>query len=442
MAKQIAAISFIYLCVCAAWIILGSTVVLRTGEESNHLKAELFKLWGSEQKQEAPLFLCTESKIGEAENSQNDTKKGSVAKTNTEFRVLPIDSSQVNVALKLEQRKKGLLWYPTYKVVFAGKYSIANNSDQTKDLIARFKLADKSGIYDNFKIKIGNSEPEDTHPVDGVLNARFRLAPHSSENLDFSYDSMGTGSWRYTPGSAMSMARKFKLEMLTNFDAIDFPEGTRSPSSKFKQEKGWKLLWEFENTMAGSDIGMSMPRLLNPGPLVADVTFFAPVSLFFFFYVTWLTSTIRSIRLHPMHYFFIGAAFFSFHLLLAYSVDHIPVEWSFFICSLVSVFLVMSYASKVVADRLFVRQLALSQFIYLILFSYTFFLEQFTGLIITCMSIMTLFISMQYTVRTDWSRLLSGKFSSADDDLQLIEEAYTGQKDSQNLIPEQAKGSP
>jgi inner membrane protein involved in colicin E2 resistance len=148
--------------------------------------------------------------------------------------------------------------------------------------------------------------------------------------------------------------------------------------------------------------------------------------LFFFFYVMWLCSTVKNIKFHPMHYFFIGAAFFSFHLLLAYSVDHIPLEWSFFICSIVSVFLAMTYASRIIADKQFVLQLGISQFIYLVLFSYSFFLEQFTGLIITCLSIATLFVSMQYTAKIDWARLLAGKTqSTADEDLSLIEEVYS-----------------
>src|SRR6185295_6397924 len=110
-------------------------------------------------------------------------------------------------------------------------------------------------------------------------------------------------SWRYTAGKGLTLTKNFKLEMDTNFNSIDFPDGTRSPGVKTKTEKGWKLQWNYDNTMTGNDIGMTMPKLLNPGPLVSDVTFFAPVSLFFYFYVMWLTSTIRSIRLHPMHYF-------------------------------------------------------------------------------------------------------------------------------------------
>ncbi|MBX9689972.1 MAG: cell envelope integrity protein CreD [Candidatus Obscuribacterales bacterium] len=408
MIKQIASLTFIYLCVCMSWMILGSTVVLRTGQQNHQLSEEVQSLWGTEQKQEAPSFY---EKTCEKEH----------------YKFFQADASDIDVKLNLEQRQKGLLWYPTYKVAFKADYLLANHNQVDKELKMRLQLPDKKGVYDNLKISIGNQAIGDFHPVDGMIEAKFVLPANSSEALHLSYDSMGVSSWRYTGGKGLSLSKNFKLSMNTNFDAIDFPDGSRSPTgAKEKTKTGWHLVWQYENTMTGNDIGMKMPQRLNPGPLVSDVTFFAPVSLFFFFYVTWLSSTIKSIKLHPMHYFFIGAAFFSFHLLLAYSVDHIPLEWSFLLCSLVSVFLVMSYVSRIVSDRKFVRQVGISQFIYLVLFSYTFFLEQFTGLIITCLSISTLFLSMQYTCKIDWTKLLAGQSQiNPEADLSLIEEVYT-----------------
>ena len=413
MTKHIAALAFIFLCVCAAWYILGMTVLTRTGQQESSLNGVVQNLWGGEQRQLAPT-------ITEEADISTDADK---ANKHTKSIPSSLDGSDIRVNLELEQRKKGLLWYPTYKVGFAGTYKISNNSDSDKSMAIHFDLPDKNGVYDNLKLQVGNKPMQDLRPNGGVINANFAVPAHKSEELKISYDSMGVNSWRYAAGNGLNLVKNFALKMKTNFAAIDFPDGSRSPTSKDKANDGWNLEWHYDNTMTASDIGMAMPKLINPGPLVFDVTFFAPVGLFFFFYVTWLTSTIRSIKLHPMHYFFLGAAFFSFHLLLAYSVDHIAAEWSFLICSIVSVFLVLSYISRVIPDRRFVAQLCVSQFIYLVLFSYTFFLEQFTGLIITCLSIATLFLSMQYTSRVNWTRLFAGK-TAEDADLSLIEEAY------------------
>lgn len=146
-----------------------------------------------------------------------------------------------------------------------------------------------------------------------------------------------------------------------------------------------------------------MPSRLQPGPLTARISFFAPVSLLFFFFVLFVISTVRQIDLHPMNYFFLACAFFSFHLLMAYLVDHISVHLAFAICSAVSVFLVVSYLRLVAGMRFAALEAGVAQLIYLVLFSYAFFFEGFTGLAITIGAILTLFVVMQVTGRIRWS---------------------------------------
>jgi inner membrane protein involved in colicin E2 resistance len=112
---------------------------------------------------------------------------------------------------------------------------------------------------------------------------------------------------------------------------------------------------------------------------------------------------MRGIDLHPMNYFFLAAAFFSFHLLLAYLVDHVSIHAAFAISAAVSVFLVVSYLRLVVGLQFASREAALAQFIYLVMFSYAFFLKGFTGLAITIGSVLTLFVVMQVTGRIRWA---------------------------------------
>jgi len=64
---------------------------------------------------------------------------------------------------------------------------------------------------------------------------------------------------------------------------------------------------------------------------------------------------MRGIDLHPMNYFFLAAAFFSFHLLLAYLVDHLSIHKAFAIAAAVSIFLVVSYLRLVVGIRFATR---------------------------------------------------------------------------------------
>jgi inner membrane protein involved in colicin E2 resistance len=103
-----------------------------------------------------------------------------------------------------------------------------------------------------------------------------------------------------------------------------------------------------------------------------------------------------------MNYFFLAAAFFSFHLLLAYLADHISIHTAFALSSAVSILLVVSYLRLVVNLRFAMMDAGLAQLIYLVLFSYAFFFEGFTGLAITIGAILTLFVVMQMTGRIRW----------------------------------------
>jgi inner membrane protein involved in colicin E2 resistance len=191
--------------------------------------------------------------------------------------------------------------------------------------------------------------------------------------------------------------------MRTSFPNVDFLLGTTSPTHHSVEQGRWQGEWNFTSLVAGAPIGIEMPKLLNPGPLASKVTFFAPLSLLFFFFVVAILSFVRKREMHPMHYLLLGCAFFAFHLLFAYLVDHVTIATSFTIASLVSVFLVVSYARLFVGWRFALVEMGISQIIYLVLFSMTFFWEGYTGLAIAIGATLTLFLVMQITGRFDFS---------------------------------------
>ncbi len=131
------------------------------------------------------------------------------------------------------------------------------------------------------------------------------------------------------------------------------------------------------------------------------------MSLFFFFFLVFILSTLRGNDLNPMNYFFLACAFFAFHLLLAYLADHISIHAAFLISSIISIVLVVSYLRLVVDLRFAVVEAGITQLIYLVLFSYAFFFEGFTGLTVTIGTIITLFVVMQMTGRIRWDEKFS-----------------------------------
>ena len=405
MVQRIAAIGFIFLSISVGWLILGQTIHLRTMRQDAKLKDAVGQLWGTAQTQQTPKIY----RLDRVTRIETSSEGESIARTADEKRFLGLASSRIEVDLSLEHRRKGLLWYSTYHVTFAATYTLSNPTDQSLTLNFDLKLPANRAVYDDFILSVDSRRISDVPILAGHLVQPVDLSPGQSLPVHVSYRSQGLDQWRYSFGRDVSQVSDFELVMRTDFAAIDFPADSVSPVSKTRDGDAWALKWRYDHLLTGVDLGMTMPARLNPGPWVRQVVFAAPISLFLFFFLLFVFTTVRHIDLHPMHYFFIGAAYFSFHLLLAYLVDHMLIHYAFVLASAVSIFLVTSYMRLVLGARLAFVEIGVGQFIYLVLFSYTFFCSGYTGLAITLLCIATLFAAMQFTGRTDWNAVFEKK---------------------------------
>jgi inner membrane protein involved in colicin E2 resistance len=402
MTKRIIAIAFIFVCASIAWAILGGTIFARTYDSAANADNRVASTWGAPQDQSPPTASFKEIIFRNEESTENGKR---IVKTIQEeaTTLLPLESSTVDVGLELEHRQKGLLWYSTYKVAFAGLYGFRNTTDKERNVSFVLNFPTSKAIYDDLVFTVDGT-PVPVSNQENAAIASVKLAAGQVARLGVGYRSQGLNEWRYSFGSKdVAQVRDFTLKMKTNFKDIDFPDNTLSPSEKYQNGSGWNLTWSFKNLVSGYQIAMVMPEKLQPGPLAGRISFFAPVSLFFFFFIMLIITTMRGIELHPMNYFFLAAAFFSFHLLLAYLVDHVSIHLAFGISAAVSVFLVVSYLRLVVGLHFASREAAVAQFVYLVMFSYAFFLKGFTGLAITLGSVVTLFVAMQVTGRIRWA---------------------------------------
>jgi inner membrane protein involved in colicin E2 resistance len=407
MLKRIIAITFIFVCTSIAWVVLGGTIFQRTYSSDSISQSKVASTWGSAQNQTPPVAVYKTIVTKQEETIENNKKQIKTVQ-NEVWTGLPLTGSSIDVALDLEHRQKGLLWYSTYKVNFSGEYGFGNTTDKEQLVSFTLRFPTQQAIYDDLVFSVDGS-PVQIKNEGNQATGQVKVAPGKTAQLKVGYRSQGLNEWRYSFGEGVAQVQDFNLRMKTNFKDIDFPENSLSPSRKRETSAGWDLAWSYTNLLSGYQIAMVMPEKLQPGPLAGKISFFAPVSLFFFFFLMFIITTMRRIELHPMNYFFLAAAFFSFHLLMAYLVDQVSIHAAFAISSIVSVFLVVSYLRLVVGIRFASREAALAQFIYLVMFSYAFFLKGFTGLAITIGSILTLFVVMQITGRVRWADKFDAK---------------------------------
>jgi hypothetical protein len=387
---RLIAIVFIFGCVSVAWFVLAGVTAVRTQDAGSTLSPRVQELWGPALTQVAPTALVT---------SADRVVRG---------QAVQIESSDLNVNLHLDYRQKGLQWYSTYEVDFDGKYKFINPLDQPVTMTVQYNFPASNTLYDNFKFEINGTRILPDSDLSKGLTGTITLGAKETANLNITYKSRGIDRWTYRFGAGITNVKNFRLTVNTDFRNYDFPQQSVSASERKTTDTGAQLVWKFDSTVAGFNIGVEMPKKLQPGALASQMSFFAPVSLLFFFTVLVIIGAVRGTNLHPMHYFFLGAAFFAFHLLFAYLADLVAIEIAFVIAAIVSLLLVITYVGRMANWKFALREVGISQLLFLVLFSYAFFYEGYTGLVITIGAIITLAVMMQVTAKVNWEEVFKG----------------------------------
>lgn len=442
--KRILALMVVYAITCIAWLVLGGITHSRTTTQRVDLRDQVASLWGEEHTQGAPAlaFRAIVPSVRSASDSVTispeeatalglafpppEEKKSDVAKTDekndsdVERELLWVEkraassvalaSSTIDTKLGSDPRRKGLVWYNLYDVWFSGDYVYKHEDAHAGYLDLNLALPTSDAIYDGLVFRVnGEDRRAALNPAEGRFSVTLRVVPGDEVTFRVAYRSRGAEAWRYEPGSGVQQLENFKMTMSTDFSEIDFPTQTLSPTHKQKTSEGWRLSWDFASTVTGHGMGMVMPSHIQPGELSSELILSAPISLLFFFIMLFVVATLQKREIHPINYLFLAAAFFAFHLLFSYSVDHIAVPWAFGISSVVSLLLVVSYLRLVVSSKFALREAALGQLVYLIGFSLAHFWEGYTGLTVTVMAILTLFVLMQATGRLKWAEVFKAR---------------------------------
>jgi inner membrane protein involved in colicin E2 resistance len=403
--KHVAAVTAVFVVATLGWMVLGTTVMVRTEGSDRELKGKVGQLWGEPLTQAAPSASLRVPTTAEREEWSSDrTTRHVVVEKAVRSIPVPLAASEVDVDLDLDQRRKGLLWYATYRVRFSGSYTFEVPAGHDGELHIALELPSPTGIYDDFRLTLNGAPTPFARDGSSRVEVTLPAASAGPHTLAVGYASQGLDRFAYRFGDGVTQVRQLRLTVTTDFSGFDFPDGTMSPTEQERTGDGARLTWRYADLITGSGVGIEMPKRLNPGPTAARISFFAPVSLGFFFFLVMVVAVLKGVRIHAVNYFFLACAFFAFHLLLAYLVDHVSLPLAFALCSAVSVALVVSYMRVVVGPRFAFVEVALAQLVYLVGFSAAFFVAGFTGLTVTVGAIVTLAVVMQLTARVDWGR--------------------------------------
>ena len=410
---RLAALAAIFVFASVAWLTLGGVMSARSSDQQSSLYGSVADLWGQPLTQSAPTvtFVWTE-RVSRDEavldregrpvvNAGGEPVVRRITEDARRESTQTLSRTDLVVDLALDQRRKGLMWFPLYDVGFAGEWLYVHEEARAGHVQFKFPFPVTDGVYDDFVLEV-NGEPVDTEPVGGAVWWTGAVQPGERVEFAVSYASRGMESWSYRPTDGVGRLRDFDLAMTTDFADIDYPPFTVSPSERQRVGTGWQLEWDFDSLVTGHGMGMVMPQRIQPGPLAASMAFSAPISLALYMGLLTVLGLVRGVELHPMNHVFLAGAFFAFHLLFGYTADHLAVEWAFALSSVVSLFLTISYLRLVAGPRFALVESGLAQLVYLVGFAFAHFFDGFTGLTVTVLGVGTLFVLMQLTGRVQW----------------------------------------
>jgi hypothetical protein len=290
--KRFLAIAVIWLGCLAAWMILGSTLHVRSDSLTGSLRDGVHTLWGPPGRQAPPLATYKKKEIKEEvviEQKTEGTSKKTVQHETWVDVPIALDASTVDVKLELQQQRKGLMWFPTYGVDFKARYTFLNDSAEAQEVTVRFPLrtsgegAATSASFDGFAVVDAQGKPVDFRITGEDAVFAQRLEPGERRHYGMSYRTRGTASFRYLMAQGTGRVHDLTVNITTNFPNVDFPVDTLSPTSRKVTDDAFHGQWRFASLVSTSSVGIDLPQLLNPGPLAAKVTFFAPLSRGWFF---------------------------------------------------------------------------------------------------------------------------------------------------------------
>src|SRR5215510_9042869 len=101
MVKRILAIIAIFVCTCMAWMILGTSIFLRTENAGTLLSGRVASAWGSAQEQHPPTvtYLRPQQKLVEVEEDGKKVKKNETVQITT---LVPLDASEIRADFHID----------------------------------------------------------------------------------------------------------------------------------------------------------------------------------------------------------------------------------------------------------------------------------------------------------------------------------------------------
>ncbi len=143
--------------------------------------------------------------------------------------------------------------------------------DVTRTVVAHLSFPSEQGQFDNFAFRVNGQPAARAEDLSKGATARLEIAPGGELAIELTYDSRGLDTWTYALGPGnIAQVQDFTLTRRTDFDRVDFPPGTMSPTARQRRGDGWELTWRFESLLTRAPSFPAHPQALSK-PFLLEV---------------------------------------------------------------------------------------------------------------------------------------------------------------------------
>src|SRR3989339_734844 len=219
----------------ASWIFAIRLSSRNQGSYIRGRRDEIVSNWGPNFAQQSPKLR---SEIYSDSSSPFSPDDKVVAKN------VKLVSSQVKVDIKMDYRRKGLAYFPTFVTDFEGSYKIKNDTNRDARANLSFPLPGSGNLVWNVEVLAGGSS-------DGaVINSRELawvgpMKAGEEKDIVVKYAARGMEEFSYLLAESSGL-QNFDLKVnVSGAESIDFPKGALSPVTAVEdpEAKKWNLEW-------------------------------------------------------------------------------------------------------------------------------------------------------------------------------------------------------
>lgn len=302
-----------------ASLIFGWRMSTRSGD-GGYRGGRLYNIesnWGKEIVQSEPMNTSwEETEVAMTRDEYIKLPKQQVLTSNVRM-----TKSDVDVVLKTDYRRKGLVYYPTFVTEFSGVYRLKNEGEKKLKSNFQLPLPTEEGLIWDVEL-LANDSSEGTEVTNQALSWFGSLAPGEEKEIKVKYFARGLGDFSYTPASSKNGLQDMHVQVtVLGADKIDFPTGSMSPSVMEKTDSGWELAWNFNKVLSGPKITVQLFARENLSRQVSTLFTVAPFLLGLFLVAVYGLSLLAGRKVGVFDWGMVAALYLVFYPLFAYLVS-------------------------------------------------------------------------------------------------------------------------